>query len=241
MFKLFKKRTLSTPGGSYPRVYMDMSKQIHLLIAGKTGSGKSVVINGIIYSLLLNNFPDEVQFIFIDTKRVELSNYKALPHCIYYASEPGEPVKALSLALDIIETRYKAMQEKGLKKYPGGHVYIVIDELADLVTVDKKNVLPLLQRIAQIGRAAKIHIIAATQCPLTCVIPTQVKVNFDSILGLKTATKQHSRNIIDLPGLETLPPYGYGYYITPAARKLEKLPLVPDDDIMRVVNHWKRQ
>lgn len=229
---------VTTPGGSRPVIYADMSRQTHLLIAGKTGSGKSVVINGIIYSLLIDSFPVDAGFVFVDPKRVELSQYKALPHCISYASEPGEPVVALQKALAIIETRYKAMQKAGIRKYTGGAVYVVIDELADLMTTARRDVVPLIQRIAQIGRAASVHIIAATQCPLAKIIPTEIKVNFDSILGLKTATPQHSRNIIDKTGCESLPPYGFGYYITPAQTALVKLPMIPETDIQSVVNHW---
>lgn len=237
MIKLFHPRR-TTPGGIRPIIYDDMSKQVHLLIAGKTGSGKSVVINGIIYSLLTDNFPSQCEFILIDPKRVELIQYKALPHCIYYASEPGQPVKALQTALSITGGRYKLMQRNRSKKYTGGNVYVIIDELADLMTTDRKNIVPLLQRVAQIGRAANVHIIAATQCPLSKIIPTEIKVNFDSILGLKTATRQHSRNIIDQPGCEDLPPYGYGYYITPSGLSLEKLPMIPDTDLQRVVKYW---
>ena len=232
---LFKK---TSPGGTRPVIYRDIAKQTHVLIAGKTGAGKSVIINGIIYGLLIEKFPNETQFIFIDTKRVELSQYKNLPHCIIYASEPGEPEKALQTALYYIEYRYKAMQKAGLKKYNGGDIYVIIDELADLMTTARKTILPLLQRIAQIGRAAKVHIIAATQCPLSKIIPTEIKVNFDCIIGLKTATKQHSRNIIDRPGCESLPPYGYGYCITPAAFTLEKFPMIQENELQRVVIHW---
>ena len=235
------KKTITTPGGNRPGIYADMATQVHLLIAGKTGSGKSVVINGIIYSLLIEKFPSECTFLFVDPKRVELSQYKPLPHCIEYASEPGEPLRVVSRALDIIETRYKAMQRAGARKYNGGACYIVIDELADLMTTCRAAIIPPLQRIAQIGRAANVHIIAATQCPLAKIIPTEIKVNFDSILGLKTATRQHSRNIIDAPGCELLPPYGYGYYITPSGRQLVQLPMIPETELQRVVDHWKRQ
>jgi len=240
MNKLFRACPDRTPGGTRPAIYADMTKQTHLLIAGKTGSGKSVVINGIIYSLLIDNFQDECQFVLIDPKRVELSAFRPLPHCIAYASEPGQPVRALSFALDVIEKRFSAMQREGLKKYPGGQVYIIIDELADLMTTDRKNVVPLLQRICQIGRAAAVHVLAATQCPLSKIIPTEIKVNFDSILGLKTATKQHSRNIIDISGLENLPPYGNGYYITPAGGRLVKLPMIPESEIKSVIQYWTR-
>ena len=231
------KKTITTPGGNRPGIYADMAAQVHLLIAGKTGSGKSVVINGIIYSLLIEKFPSECTFLFVDPKRVELSQYKPLPHCIEYASEPGEPLRVVSRALDIIETRYKAMQRAGARKYNGGACYIVIDELADLMTTCRAAIVPPLQRIAQIGRAANVHIIAATQCPLAKIIPTEIKVNFDSILGLKTATRQHSRNIIDAPGCELLPPYGYGYYITPSGRQLVQLPMIPETELKRVVDH----
>lgn len=233
-------KTYYTPGGNRAAIYADIAKQTHVLIAGKTGSGKSVVINGVIHALLVDNAPGAVSFIMIDPKRVELYPYKFIPHCIAYASEPGEPVKALQYALRVIENRYKSMQQRRERKYTGGAVYVIIDELADLMTTARREVLPLLQRIAQIGRAANVHIIAATQCPLTEIIPTPLKVNFDSIIGLKTATKQHSRNIIDRPGCEDLPPYGYGYYITPKGLSLEKLPMIPEKELDRVTNYWSR-
>ena len=140
----------------------------------------------------------------------------------------------------MIENRYKSMQQRRERKYTGGAVYVMIDELADLMTTARREVLPLLQRIAQIGRAANVHIIAATQCPLTEIIPTPLKVNFDAIIGLKTATRQHSRNIIDRAGCEDLPPYGYGYYITPKGFSLEKLPMIPENELDRVTNYWSR-
>ena len=227
-----------TPGVDIPAVYNDMTKQIHLLIAGKTGSGKSVVINGIIYSLLSQYFPEECKLVLVDPKRVELSSYKRLPHCLYYASEKNQIENAFTITLQEIENRYKAMQRQRVKKYTKGHIYLIIDELADLILTNKKIVLPYLQRIAQIGRAANVHIIAATQCPLTQVIPTEIKVNFDSILGLKTATKQHSRNIINIPGCENLPPYGEGYYITPKSFTREKLPMIEEKQLDTMIQYW---
>ena len=240
MIRLFTRRPVTTPGGTRPRIYADMTKQAHLLIAGKTGAGKSVVINGIIYSLLIDRFPAECQLILIDPKRVELAPWRRCPHCIEYASEPGEPAQALQTALDITETSYKQMQREGVRRYRGGAVYVIIDELADLMTTARREVLPLLQRLCQIGRAANVHVIAATQCPLTKVIPTEVKVNFDAVLGLKTVTKQHSRNIIEQTGCEDLPAYGFGYYRTPAGMTIEKLPMIPDEELDRIAHHWSR-
>lgn len=240
MFNLFNRPPVSTPGGTVPAIYADMARQTHILIAGKTGAGKSVVINGIIYTLLCGSFPNESQFIFIDPKRVELVQYKAVPHCLIYASEPGQPITAIKAALAVTEGRYKTMQADGLKKFSGGHVYVVIDELADIMTTCKTAFVPLLQRLAQIGRAANVHIIAATQCPLTKIIPTEIKVNFDSVLGLKTVTAQHSRNIISRTGCELLPKYGQGYYITPDGLQRVVLPMIPESELQRVVKHWTK-
>lgn len=234
------KKTWETPQGSYYNLFADMLKQPHLLVAGATGSGKSVVINGIITTALKDS-PAAVQFIFIDPKRVELVDYKPLPHTLKYASEPGDMVQALQYAMDTTERRYKAMQSRHEKNYSGGAVYVVIDELADLMTTNRKQVQPLIQRLAQIGRAANVHIIAATQCPLSAVIPTPIKVNFDSRVGLRTRSKQDSRNILGLPGCETLPRYGQGYYMTPAGLQLYNIPMYSPAEVQRLVNYWKHQ
>lgn len=228
-----------TPPGQVYSLYRDMLKQPHLLIAGATGSGKSVVINGLVYTAMYDN-PAAVQFILIDPKRVELVDYKPLPHTLMYASEPGEMVEALEKAMEITESRYKAMQRQRVKKYPGGALYVIIDELADLMTTARRQVQPLIQRLAQVGRAANVHIIAATQCPLATVIPTPIKVNFDSRVALRTRSAQDSRNILGLTGCELLPRYGQGYYMTPDGLKLYNIPMQPQEDINALVKYWQR-
>lgn len=232
-----KKRYI-TPSGSVYTLYKNMLQQPHLLIAGATGSGKSVVINGIIYTALYSS-PAAVQFILIDPKRVELADYKQLPHTIQYASEPADMVQALENVMQITETRYKQMQAAHIKKYNGGAIYVIIDELADLMTTNRRQVQPLLQRLAQIGRAANVHIIAATQCPLATVIPTPIKVNFDSRVALRTRSKQDSRNILECAGCELLPRYGQGYYMTPAGLTLYNIPMIPDTHIKAMCDYWK--
>jgi S-DNA-T family DNA segregation ATPase FtsK/SpoIIIE len=229
-----------TPTMQYYSLYADMLKQTHLLIAGATGSGKSVVINGIITTSLKDS-PAQVQYILIDPKRVELVDYKPLPHTIAYASEPDTMVQALQRAMHLIEDRYAIMQRQHVKKYSGSNVYIVIDELADLMTTNKKQVQPLIQRIAQIGRAAKVHIIAATQCPLSAVIPTPIKVNFDSRVGLRTRSRQDSRNILGCGGCELLPSYGQGYYMTAQGIELYKIPMYDQTTTNALIQHWTRQ
>lgn len=234
------KRVWTTPTGEYYTLYKDMLKQPHLLIAGATGSGKSVVINGLIYTAL-HDSPAVVEFILIDPKRVELVDYKPLPHTLTYASEPGDMVKALEKAMEITESRYRAMQRDRVKKYSGGAVYVVIDELADLMTTNKRQVQPLIQRLCQIGRAANVHVIAATQCPLATVIPTPIKVNFDARVALRTRSAQDSRNILGLKGCELLPRYGQGYYMTPDGLKLYNVPMIDADSLHSMVKYWRKQ
>lgn len=233
---LFKK-SYRAPGGQYYELYADMLKQKHLLIAGATGSGKSVVINGLIYTALLQG-PDKSRFILIDPKRVELVKYAKCPHTITHATEPPAIISALASAVDLIDARYKAMAAKGDVLYSGSDVYIIIDELADLMTTSRREVQPLLQRICQIGRAARVHVIAATQCPLVSVIPTAIKVNFDSVVALHTACAQHSRNILEAKGCELLPPYGQGFYRTPRGTTLYNIPMYSQDRLRDMANYW---
>lgn len=234
------KRVWITPAGQVYSLYRDILKQPHLLIAGATGSGKSVVINGLVYTAL-HDSPAAVQFILIDPKRVELVDYKKLPHTVIYASEPGDMVQALEKAMEITESRYKAMQRQRVKKYAGGALYVIIDELADLMTTARRQVQPLIQRLAQVGRAANIHIIAATQCPLATIIPTPIKVNFDSRVALRTRSAQDSRNILGVKGCELLPRYGQGYYMTPDGLTLYNIPMQTPEEIAAILRYWKRQ
>lgn len=233
------KKAYITPNGSLYSLYENMLKQPHLLIAGATGSGKSVVVNALVYTALLNS-PATNQFILIDPKRVELVDYKNIPHTILYASEPGNMVQALNKAMDITENRYREMQRNHTKLYEGSNVFVVIDELADLMTTNKRQVMPLLQRLCQIGRAARVHVIACTQCPISKVIPTEIKVNFDSRVALRTRSKQDSRNILGVAGCEQLPRFGQGYYMNPEQFTLYNLPMIDQDELKRVIEYWKK-
>lgn len=234
----------NTPSGRYSNLYEDMAKQIHLLVAGEAGSGKSVVINGILTCLLYRfptDTPNGAQFILIDPKRVELVAYRNVPHTIRYASEPDSMIAAIKHAMSITENRYRVMQRNRQKKYVGSDIYVVIDEFADLMTTQRKTVMPLIQRLAQIGRAARVHIILATQTPISKVLPTEIKCNFDSRVGLRTRSAQDSRNIIGMSGLETLPRYGKGYYMTPERECFCIVPMVEDSEIDRLVSFWEAQ
>lgn len=232
-------KTYTRPGGPVPALFHDMTQQKHLLIAGATGSGKSVVVQGIMHTLL-HLSPGEAGFMLIDPKKVELIHYRDAPHTLGYADTVTGSVELLTRALSIIDRRYSEMQKARVRLYTGGHIYIVIDELADLLTVNKRSVLPLLQRIGQIGRAAKVHMIACTQCPTSKIIDTPLRCNFDSFVGLRTRSAQDSRNILGCTGCETLPQYGECIYMTPSRFGRYVVPLTDDQQIHDIINYWTR-
>lgn len=236
-------KAYKTPSGSVYTPFLRLADRPHLLIAGATGSGKSVALNGIITSLLMTESPFHCQFVLIDPKKVELMQYEPLPHVVRYASDPPEMVRSLQWAVDETDRRFTAMQQARVKEYDGPHLYVVIDELADLMTTLKKETLPLLQRLAQVGRAARVHVIACTQNVLAVTIPTVLKCNFSTILGLRTCNAQQSRFLISATGCEMLPDpkregKGYGYLRDGA--DLEKLLIYryPDDVVQSMLNWW---
>lgn len=242
--RLFTKRRYNSPTGNRYKLYADMLQQPHLLIAGATGSGKSVVINALIYTALYNHPTDAsggTWFILIDPKRVELAQYKNLPHVIKYASEPQDMRRALSYAMTICEDRYKTMQKDGTRKYNGGDIYVIIDEFADLMTTQKHMIMPPVQRLAQIGRAARVHLIIATQTPISKVLPTEIKCNFDCRVALRTRSAQDSRNITGFNGCEQLPRFGYAYYMTPEQNTLTQIPMIEDQQLTERVTWWTNQ
>lgn len=230
----------TTPKGTIYNLFADMANQKHLLVAGATGSGKSVIVNGIITTLLYR-FPHEAGLILIDPKRVELSPYRNLPHTVKYASEPADMVDALQLAMNICDSRYREMQKRGERLYHGGDIYVIIDEWADLMTTNRRVVAPLIQRLAQIGRASKVHVVLCTQTPIAKIIPTEIKCNFDSRVGLRTRSAQDSRNIIGYTGLEGLPEYGQGIYMTSKGDSLYNIPYVDDREQNRLISWWLKQ
>lgn len=232
-----------TPGGQVPTLYRMLSEKPHLLIAGATGSGKSVALNGIICTLLTSKPPTNCRFCLIDPKKVELVQYKNLPHTAMYASEPTDIIRSLHWAVDETERRFSCMQKNGTKEYDGPHLYVIVDELADLMTSMKKESLPPLQRLAQIGRAARVHVMACTQNVLAVTIPTVLKCNFPTILGLRTATAQQSRFLIATAGCEMLPDpkregKGYGYLRDGADLQKYPLYMYTEEETNSLINYW---
>lgn len=234
------KKVIKSMGGKIPCLYADMLAQPHLLIAGASGSGKSVLLNGLVCAILRHH-PAQKQMILIDPKMTELNEYACMPHTLRHATENGEIIAALDYAMGLVNARYKDMQRRRLRMYDGSDVYVIIEEFADLMTTAKKETLPTVQRLCQIGRAAKVHVILVTQCPLATIIPTAVKVNFTAICGLHTATRQQSRNILDMSGLEQLPRYGQCIYQTPAGQWKYNVPFTGDEEISEVTQFYLNQ
>lgn len=231
-----------TPAGSVFKPYKDMLCQAHLLIAGATGSGKSVLINGLISTAVYNS-PAVSRFILLDPKTTELWQWSKLPHTISYSYETADMIRSLRSAVELMENRLHHMHAVGERLWSGAQVYIIIDELADLLTTCKADVVPLLQRLCQLGRAAGVHVVAATQCLLASVLPTQIRVNFAAVVCLRTATKQQSRFICDRTGAELFPnPREEGkalaFYRRGADVDKIQLHMVPDEEQQRLVSWW---
>ncbi len=234
----------NTPGGQYSVIYKNLLNVGHLLIAGSQGSGKSTVITSLIHTAILDS-PIAVGFVLIDTKRVSMFEYKNLPHTIFYATEQNQISDVLRSVVSLMESRFKQMEKRRIKEYDGSRIYVIIDDLADLMTTNKRLYSPYIQQIAQGGRAAHITIIAATQSTLRTVIDTSIKVNFTSRLALRTATKQDSRNIIEVVGAETLPDpkntgKAYGILRVGADTNCYVLPCYEDSERQRLIDFWKK-
>lgn len=230
-----------TPSGSVPRLCLDILKQPHTLIAGTTGSGKSVLMNSIIYTAMYKS-PAEAGMIFIDTKGSELYKYRNIPHCWYYADTPEKAVRTLSAVIKTIEERFKRARKKGLSSSDEADLYIFIDELGDLIYTDRAAV-KLLGRIAMIGRAANVHLIAGTQCPNRKTLSPEFAANCAARVGLRCRDRIESRQIIARPDCIDLPEYGSGYYLSPQLLEpvLVDIPYTPQTEIDRVVKHWHKQ
>ena len=197
----------------------NIAKMPHLLIAGTTGSGKSVCTNSLIVSILYKSTPDEVRFIMVDPKMVELAPYNGIPHLLIpVVTDPKKAAGALQWAVFEMMKRYKMFSEKGVKDLAGYNalsetdedvkklptVVVVIDELADLMLVAAKEVEESICRVAQMGRAAGMHLVVATQRPSADVITGLMKANIPSRIAFAVASSMESRIILDTPGAEKL-------------------------------------
>lgn len=240
--------------------WADISKMPHLLVAGSTGSGKSVCINSFIATILMTKRPDEVKLVLVDPKKVELSNYNGIPHLLWpVVTDPRKASAALQKVVIMMEQRYDLFSEKGVKNIAGYNEWVekqnaaagmevekkmyflvvIIDELADLMVVASKEVEDSIMRITQMARAAGIHLIVATQRPSTDVITGVVKANIPSRIAFAVASQIDSRTILDMKGAEKLLGKGDMLYFPMGASVTERIQgnFISDDEIERVIKY----
>lgn len=234
--KQLKPGTYYSLGGTYSDLFSKILASSHTLIGGTTGSGKSCLLDGVLYAMMCKN-PVSYQCVLIDPKRVDLRKYKDIPYCIGYASEPEEILTLLKECIALMECRYSIMASSNQSTYNGATVYIIIDELADLIVTSGKIVKPILHRLTALGRAAKIHVIMATQSPSRRIIGSDITLNVNDRIALHCQSSIESRQIIGMDGAEDLPLYGECYYKTPTEMFHYKVPLYTRE-IQTQLNHW---
>ena len=246
-------------------IWCEINKTPHLLVAGSTGSGKSVCINGIICSILMRAKPDEVKLVMVDPKKVELSGYNGVPHLMRpVVTDPKEASVALSKIVAEMERRYDTFsetktkniatyndyvekknkslpQDEQIKKMP--FIVVIIDELADLMLVASKDVEASIMRITQMARAAGIHLIIATQRPSTDVITGVVKANIPSRISFAVSSSIDSRTILDMTGAEKLLGKGDMLFLPMGEADPERIQgaFISDDEIKRIIDYTVEQ
>ncbi|MDC0454537.1 DNA translocase FtsK [Candidatus Pelagibacter sp.] len=230
----------------------DLASMPHLLIAGTTGSGKSVCINTIILSLLYRHTPDRCKFILIDPKMLELSTYEGIPHLLCpVITEAKKAASVLGWVVKEMESRYRLMTKEGVRnidgynskhKLPMPYIVVVVDEMSDLMLVAGKEIENYIQKLSQMARAAGIHIIMATQRPSVDVITGTIKANFPTRISFQVTSKIDSRTILGEQGAEQLLGKGDMLYMSSANRIVRiHAPFVSDNEIEKINNFLRAQ
>ncbi|MFH1381131.1 MAG: DNA translocase FtsK [Candidatus Omnitrophota bacterium] len=238
-------------------IVTDLGDMPHLLIAGATGSGKTVCVNTIISALLFNAAPDELKFLMVDPKRVELAPFNNLPHLLAPVITDHKKVShALNWLVNEMDSRYKLFEKLGVRNIDGynkksklenlavlPYIVVVIDELADLMMVSQQEIEGLITRLAQLSRAVGIHMIIATQRPSVDVITGVIKANFPARISFKVASKVDSRTVLDINGADKLLGRGDMLFMQPGSSKPIRVQggLVGDDEILRLTTFIKAQ
>jgi len=253
-------------GGS--TIINDLARMPHLLVAGTTGSGKSVFVNTVICSILFKATPDQVRFLMVDPKRLELLPYDGIPHLLHpVVVDPKKAAVALQWAVEEMERRYHILAEKGTRDIvqynkkieherkawepgttpepplPMPYIVVVIDELADLMMIAARDVEQFIARLAQMARASGIHLLIATQRPSVDILTGVIKANFPSRISFKVSSKVDSRTILDRMGAEKLLGMGDMLFIPPGTSTLQRIhgAFISEPEITRVAEFIKDQ
>ncbi len=255
-------------------VSANLAKMPHLLIAGATGTGKSVCINSLLSSLLFRNTPEDLRLLLIDPKRIELNTYEGIPHLIHpVVTDAKVATRALRWAVEEMELRYRLLADKGSRNIEGynralgkekpkaeqeqtgaakeeglphhrlPYIVVVIDELADLMMVASREVEESITRLAQMARAAGIHLILATQRPSVDVLTGIIKANIPTRISFQVSSRIDSRTILDTQGAESLLGAGDMLFLPPGTAKLQRIhgAFVSDNEVQRLTLFWRNQ
>lgn len=249
-------------------VITDLVKMPHLLVAGATGTGKSVSLNAMINSLLFKVSPDMVRFLMIDPKRIELSVYKDIPHLLHpVVTEPKEATRALRWAVEEMERRYMLLSDRGVRNIEAynrkvlkkrktqsmdkaegtdkslPYIILVIDELADLMMLSSRDVEEAITRLAQMARAAGIHLIIATQRPSVDVLTGIIKANFPTRISFQVSSKVDSRTILDTIGAEHLLGDGDMLFMPPGVGRITRIhgAFISEEEVKKVTDFLREQ
>jgi DNA segregation ATPase FtsK/SpoIIIE, S-DNA-T family len=246
----------------------DLAKMPHLLVAGATGTGKSVCLNSMIISLLFKSSPDMVRFLMIDPKRIELTMYNDIPHLLHpVVTQPKEATRALKWAVEEMEKRYMLLSDRGVRnieaynrkivkdKKPATqdpsqgvdknlpYIVVVIDELADLMMTSSRDVEEAITRLAQMARAAGIHLIIATQRPSVDVLTGIIKANFPARISFQVSSRVDSRTILDGIGAENLLGQGDMLFLPPGVGRIVRIhgAFISEEEVKKVADYLKAQ
>lgn len=214
----------------------------HMLFVGMSGSGKSVLENGVLYTMLEES-PYENMMVLIDTKQVELSGFQYAPHCAKYVNDYTEIPFVLKKVVEIMDARFKRMATQGLKKTNEPTLWIVIDELFDLFTLcraNKREIMAYLDRISSQGRAAGVLLLACTQICTKAVLGSSIVCNIPNKVCLHVECSQDSRNVLRHNGAETLPDYGKGILKMNSHEETIDIPLTKEEYIHDRVDSWNQ-
>ncbi|MGD9034638.1 MAG: DNA translocase FtsK, partial [Desulfobacteraceae bacterium] len=249
-------------------VISDLTKMPHLLVAGATGTGKSVSLNAMVNSILFKFSPDVVRFLIIDPKRIELTVYNDIPHLLYpVVTEPKEATKALRWAVHEMERRYNLLSDRGVRNIeaynrkvtkkkkrkdadsPEGtdkqlpYIVVVIDELSDLMMTSSREVEEAITRLAQMARAAGIHLVIATQRPSVDVLTGIIKANFPARISFQVSSRVDSRTILDTIGAENLLGDGDLLFLPPGVGRITRIhgAFIAEDEVKRVTDFLRDQ
>lgn len=239
-----KQAAWQIPGGTYSVLASKALEAEHTLIAGETGCGKTSYLRAIMRALLVKHSPSDAKLILIDPKQFEIMEYEHLPHVIKYVDTISGANEALKYAVYLMEERARYLKQTRQKVFRGADIYIIIDELNDLLISKEyqREIKHSMERIITLGRALKIHLISCTQNPNRATIPANIVSCYTCRIGMKCLTSIESRQIVGIKGCESLPKHGEVIAVIDGSIGRYKAPdYIPEDGLDALIRFWEDQ